>query len=154
MRTWTFRRETHSNRVVRARLSSLVLNYFGQGALLLTTADTTNPFYQLAPKWGIYPLVLLATAATVIAPICDLRRIFVESSGRIPGFVPRLLVVQTSAKKIDSICSRHKLAHDDCHHSPCTRLGTSSRLAGAYGVAVSTTMVITTFSLTYVTREL
>ncbi len=138
-------------------LPALVLNYFGQGALLLANPkDLTHPFFQLAPGWAVYPLVGISTLATVIASQAVISGVF--SLSRQAGFLglfPRLHVVQTSAAKIGQI------------YVPTINwllmtgtimlvLGfqTSSGLAGAYGVAVSATMVITTILAFRVTREL
>lgn len=126
---------------------SLLLQYFGQGALLLTTpAAAHNPFYLLAPRWALYPLVALATVATVIASQAIISGVFSLTRQAIQlGYLPRMEIIHTSRAEIGQI------------YMPAVNralmvativlvfgFGTSSSLAGAYGVAVSTTMVITT----------
>jgi len=133
-------------------LPSLILQYFGQGALLLTNpAAVENPFYLLAPSWALYPLVALATMATIIASQAVITGAFSLSQQAAQlGFLPRMAVKHTSAREIGQI------------YVPFVNwallLGTlylvlefrsSSRLAAAYGIAVTTTMFITTI-LTYV----
>ncbi len=137
-------------------LPALLLNYFGQGALLLRfPAEATQPFYHLAPDWARYPLVLLATAATVIASQAVISGAFSLTRQAVQlGQLPRLRIVQTSASAVGQI------------YIPAVNwllmivtialvLGfrTSSRLASAYGVAVTTTMVITTVLAFYFSRE-
>jgi KUP system potassium uptake protein len=86
-------------------LPALFLNYLGQGALLL--ADPTaldNPFYQLAPGWFHYPLVALATVATVIASQATITGAYSLTKQAIQlGFLPRMVIQQTSAKEIGQI---------------------------------------------------
>lgn len=133
-------------------LPSLVLQYFGQGALLLTQpAAAENPFYLLAPNWALYPLVGIATLATIIASQAVITGAFSLSQQAAQlGFLPRMAVKHTSAREIGQI------------YVPFVNwallIGTlylvlefrsSSRLAAAYGIAVTTTMFITTI-LTYV----
>lgn len=137
-------------------LPSLVLNYFGQGAILLANPQQlAHPFYQLAPGWAIYPLVVLATMATVIASQAVISGVFSMSrQAAFLGLFPRLHVVQTSATKIGQIYvpTMNWLLMAG---TIALVLGfrTSSGLAGAYGVAVSTTMVITTLLAFRITRE-
>jgi KUP system potassium uptake protein len=126
---------------------SLVLNYFGQGALLLTNpAATENPFYLMAPSWALYPLVVLASVATIIASQAVISGAFSLTRQAIMlGFLPRLRVLHTSSEEIGQI------------YVPAVNavlmIGTislvlgfksSAHLAAAYGIAVTTTMVITT----------
>ncbi|MGD9615699.1 MAG: potassium transporter Kup [Alphaproteobacteria bacterium] len=84
---------------------ALVLNYFGQGALLLTNpAAIENPFYLLAPEWGLYPLVLLATAATIIASQAVISGAFSITRQAIQlGYLPRLEVRHTSETEIGQV---------------------------------------------------
>jgi KUP system potassium uptake protein len=138
-------------------LPALVLNYFGQGAVLISNPQQLeHPFYQLAPGWALFPLVVLATIATVIASQAVISGVFsLSRQAAFLGLFPRLHVIQTSATRIGQI------------YVPTINwllmagtialvLGfrTSSGLAGAYGVAVSTTMVITTLLAFRATREL
>ncbi|MCE5181841.1 MAG: potassium transporter Kup, partial [Betaproteobacteria bacterium] len=128
-------------------LPALVLNYFGQGALLIHNPSAIqNPFYLLAPDWALYPLVALATAATVIASQAVISGAFSITRQAIQlGYSPRMEVQHTSEKEIGQI------------YMPTINwtlfiavvalvLGfrTSTNMAAAYGIAVSSTMVITT----------
>jgi KUP system potassium uptake protein len=127
-------------------LPALLLNYFGQGALLLAdSATVANPFYLLAPAWALYPMVVLATWATVIASQAVISGAFSLSSQAVQlGYLPRLTVRHTSAQTMGQI------------YVPAINwlllagvvllvLGflSSSNLAAAYGIAVSGTMAIT-----------
>ena len=127
-------------------LPSLLLNYFGQGALLLTRPEAVeNPFYLLAPGWAVYPLVLLATAATVIASQAVISGAFsISQQAILLGYSPRLDVQHTSEREIGQI------------YLPAINwllwlavialvlgFGSSSNLAAAYGIAVTGTMLIT-----------
>lgn len=130
-----------------AALPGLVLNYFGQGALLLLRPDLAeNPFYNLAPEWALYPLVLLATAATVIASQALITGVFSLTRQAIQlGYAPRFRIVHTSSETIGQIY----IPHINWILFILTswlvfEFGSSSALAAAYGIAVSTTMVITT----------
>jgi len=136
-------------------LPSLVLNYFGQGAQLLTTPESSSPFYDLAPSWAVYPLVLLATMATVIASQAVISGVFsLSRQAALLGLSPRLKVVQTSARKIGQIyVPGINWLMMVATVALVLGFGTSSRLSGAYGVAVSATMVITTLLAYFVTRE-
>ncbi len=128
-------------------LPALVLNYFGQGALVLTNpAEISHPFYELAPHWALYPLVLLATTATIIASQAVISGVFSLTSQIVQlRLLPRLRIVQTHPEERGQI------------YIPLVNwllmvatvglvLGfrSSSNLASAYGVAISTMMVITT----------
>ncbi len=127
-------------------LPSLVLNYFGQGALLLVNpAAIENPFYLMAPAWSLTPLVILSTIATVIASQAVISGAFSITQQAIQlGYTPRLEVQHTSEQEIGQI------------YVPALNwlllvsiialvLGfrTSSNLAAAYGIAVTGTMLIT-----------
>ena len=128
-------------------MPGLVLNYFGQGALLLKMPEAvSNPFYLLAPKWGLIPLVILSTLATVIASQALISGVFSLTRQAIQlGFWPRINIVHTSSLEIGQI------------YVPfmnwallfgvmwlVVTFQTSSRLAAAYGIAVTLTMVVTT----------
>jgi KUP system potassium uptake protein len=134
---------------------ALLLNYFGQGALVLSSgADVTHPFYHLAPAWAIYPLVGLATAATVIASQAVISGVFSLTRQAIAlGDLPRLNIVHTSSEEVGQIYipTVNWLLLAACIGLVVT-FGTSSALADAYGVAVSTDMVITTILVLIVTR--
>ena len=126
---------------------SLVLNYLGQGALLLRNPEAVrNPFYLLSPEWLLYPLLILATAATVIASQAVISGAFSLTKQALQlGFLPRIEVRHSSPHEIGQV------------YVPLVNwvlliatvglvLGfrSSSNLAGAYGVAVTSTMAITT----------
>ncbi|MGE5547397.1 MAG: potassium transporter Kup [Solirubrobacterales bacterium] len=128
-------------------LPALLLNYFGQGALLLKDADAlANPFFSLAPSWAGVPLLVLATAATVIASQAVISGAFSVTRQAIQlGYLPRMTIVHTSEREIGQI------------YIPFLNwvlmvfvmalvigFGSSTNLASAYGTAVTGTMVIDT----------
>ncbi|HEY8516537.1 MAG TPA: potassium transporter Kup [Candidatus Binatia bacterium] len=137
-------------------LPGLLLNYFGQGVLLLERGgEVRNPFYEAAPPWALYPLVALATTAAVIASQAMISGAFSLTQQAVQlGFVPRFTIVHTSGA-----------AHGQIYIPQvntvlailCILLvigfGDSSSLAGAYGVAVTGTMLITSFLFYAVARE-
>ena len=133
----------------------LTLNYFGQGALLLSDPGAVdNPFFNMAPDWALIPLVILATAATVIASQALITGAFSVTKQVIQlGFLPRLQILHTSARDTGQI------------YMPLVNWGlfvvivlavvmfkTSSNLAAAYGIAVCTDMLITTVLTFFVIR--
>ena len=134
----------------------LVLNYFGQGALLLENpAAVKNPFYLMAPDWALLPLVGLATAATVIASQALITGAFSVTKQAIQmGYLPRLRILHTSVRDTGQI------------YMPFINWGlfavivlavvmfrSSSNLAAAYGIAVCTDMLITTILTFFVIRH-
>ena len=136
-------------------MPSLVLNYFGQGALLLNNpAAVKNPFYLMAPDWALLPLVGLATLATVIASQALITGAFSVTKQAIQmGYLPRLNIQHTSVRDTGQI------------YMPFINWGlfvaivlavvmfrSSSNLAAAYGIAVTTDMLITTILTFYVIR--
>ena len=128
-------------------LPALLLNYFGQGALLLGGAEAlANPFYLLAPSWALYPMIILATVATVIASQAVISGAFsLTRQAVLLGFLPRLSIVQTSHEEVGQIY----IPNINWLLMITTIVlvvgfRTSENLTGAYGVAISTTMVITT----------
>jgi KUP system potassium uptake protein len=134
---------------------ALVLNYFGQGALLIADPGAAeNPFYRLVPGWALYPMVALATAATVIASQAVISGAYSITRQAVQlGFLPRLNMVHTSAREIGQIyipavnwtlCAVVLAA--------VIGFGSSSRLAGAYGVAVTGTMLVDTLLTFFVIR--
>jgi len=137
-------------------LPSLLLNYFGQGALLISDPiGSPNPFYHLAPAWGLYPLIILATAATCIASQAVITGAYsLTRQAAQLGLLPRLTVAQTSAH-----------AHGQIYVPAVNWLlmaaaiglvlafRSSGNLAAAYGVAVNSTMAITTVLAYNVARE-
>lgn len=126
---------------------ALLLNYFGQGALLLRDPlGSRNPFFLLAPPWALTPLVLLSAAAAVIASQAVISGAFSLTRQAVQlGFCPRVAIRHTSSEEIGQIyvpsVNRGLLAATILL---VLAFRTSESLAAAYGVAVTTTMVITT----------
>jgi KUP system potassium uptake protein len=130
----------------------LLLNYFGQGALLIVSPESVkNPFYLLAPEYLLYPLVAVSTLATVVASQAVISGAFSLTSQAIKlGLMPRMPIEHTSTKNIGQIyVSRINWSLLLATIWLVVEFGSSSNLAAAYGIAVSSTMVITTL-LTYV----
>ena len=128
-------------------LPALVLNYFGQAALLITDSTAIdNPFYQLAPDWMQYPLVGFAALATVIASQAIISGVFSLTQQSIQlGFLPRMHIKHTTSHAIGQIyvpLVNWLLAAATL--GAVIGFGTSDALAGAYGIAVSLLMAITT----------
>ncbi|HET7366021.1 MAG TPA: potassium transporter Kup [Burkholderiales bacterium] len=134
---------------------ALVLNYFGQGALLISNAKALeNPFYLSYPGWALYPMVVLATAATIIASQATISGAYSMTRQAIQlGYLPRMDIEHTSARTFGQI------------YIPAVNwtllvvvatavigFGSSTRLANAYGVAVMGTMLVTTFLTFFVIR--
>ena len=137
-------------------LPALTLNYFGQGALLLRSPEAIeNPFFLLAPTWALYPLVILAALATTIASQALITGVFSITMQAVQHkYSPRLHISHTSEKESGQIYVKNM--------SRFLMIGaiglvfafkTSSNLASAYGLAVTTTMVITTILFYVVARE-
>ena len=134
-------------------LPALTLNYFGQGGLLLTERGAIeNSFYQLAPEWSHYGLVTLATVATVIASQSIISGAYSLTSQAIQlGFLPHMHVIHTAGKAIGQIyvpTVNWLLAFGTL--TAVTAFGSSAKLAGAFGIAVSLLMAITTLMATFV----
>jgi KUP system potassium uptake protein len=128
-------------------LPALVLNYFGQAGLLISDASAVdNPFYQLAPDWAQYPLVAVAAIATVIASQAIISGVFSLTQQSIQlGFLPRMLIKHTTSHAMGQIyvpLVNWLLAAATL--GAVIGFGTSDALAGAYGIAVSLLMAITT----------
>jgi KUP system potassium uptake protein len=136
-------------------MPALVLNYFGQGALLLKNPEAVkNPFYLMAPDWALIPLLVLATLAAVIASQALITGAFSVTKQVIQlGYLPRLNILHTSVREAGQI------------YIPFVNWGlfvaivlavvmfkTSGNLAAAYGIAVTTDMLITTILTFYVIR--
>ncbi|CAJ0789938.1 Low affinity potassium transport system protein kup [Ralstonia condita] len=134
----------------------LLLNYFGQGALLLREPTAVqNPFFLLMPNWAVGPMVVLATAATVIASQAVISGAFSMTAQAVHlGYAPRMKILYTSDVEIGQI------------YVPVVNyvllllvvavvlaFGKSDNLAAAYGIAVTTTMVLTTCLVTVVMRN-
>jgi KUP system potassium uptake protein len=134
-------------------LPALTLNYFGQGGLLLTDPKAAaNSFYLLAPEWSHYGLVALATCATVIASQSIISGAYSLTSQAMQlGFVPRFKVVHTAGREIGQIyvpIVNWLLAIGTL--TAVIGFGSSAALAGAFGIAVSLLMAITTLMATFV----
>ncbi|MDA8108465.1 MAG: potassium transporter Kup [Betaproteobacteria bacterium] len=136
-------------------LPALTLNYFGQGAVLLADPKSiANPFYHAFPEWALYPMVGLATAATVIASQATISGTYSLTKQAIQlGLLPRMNIVQTSAREIGQIylpgiTAVLLLATIGA----VLGFGSSSALASAYGVAVAGTMLVDTFLTFFVIR--
>lgn len=136
-------------------LPALLLNYFGQGALLLTRPSAiSNPFYNMCPAWAVYPAVVLSTAATIIASQALISGAFsVTRQALMLGFLPRLRVQHTSAHEIGQIyVPIVNWALMVAAVAVVWGFGSSSHLAAAYGVAVTLDMTITTLLASVVAR--
>ena len=134
-------------------LPALTLNYFGQGGLLLADPSAIkSPFYQLGPEWLHYPLVALATVATVIASQAIISGAFSLTQQAINlGFLPRMNVIHTEGREIGQIYIpfvNWALAAGTL--VAVLGFSSSDALAGAYGIAVSLLMAITTLMATFV----
>jgi KUP system potassium uptake protein len=134
---------------------ALALNYFGQGGLLMAQPDAvSNPFFQQLGSWSVYPLVILSTMAAVIASQATISGTFSMTKQAIAlGLLPRMRVLHTSEHQIGQI------------YIPAVNwlqlivvliavvgFGSSDKLAGAYGIAVTATMLATTILTFFVTR--
>lgn len=134
---------------------ALVLNYFGQGAVLMSNPQALeNPFYLAFPSWALYPMVALATAATVIASQATISGAFSMTQQAIKlGFLPRMAVRHTSVTTIGQIyVPLVNWVLLGVVLAAVLGFGSSSRLASAYGVAVMGTMLVTTFLTFFVIR--
>ena len=137
-------------------LPALVLNYFGQGAYLLhDPAAASNPFYALVPEWGLYPMVVLATAAAVVASQALISGAFSLTRQAVQlGYSPRMNIIHTSSAEIGQIYIPQV---NNILMVACLGLvvsfRSSARLAATYGVALSMTMTITTILFAVVARR-
>jgi KUP system potassium uptake protein len=137
-------------------LPALLLNYFGQGALLIHhPAAVENPFFHMAPRWALYPVVAIATMAAVIASQALITGAFSLTMQAVQlGYVPRVEILHTSVRERGQIYipQVNWLLMVSCI-GLVLGFRTSSNVAAAYGVAVTTTMVVTTLLLFRVQRE-
>jgi KUP system potassium uptake protein len=126
----------------------LILNYFGQGALLLSNAAAVeNPFYMLVPSWALWPTIVLATFATVIASQAVISGIFSITWQAVQlGYLPRMRVIHTSSKSLGQVyvpfINNFMLFLTSI---AVIFFRSSENLASAYGITVTGIMVITTF---------
>ncbi len=136
-------------------MPALVLNYFGQGAMLLQHPENVrNPFYEMAPQWALFPLIGLATLATVIASQALITAAFSVTKQAIQlGYLPRLRVVHTSVRETGQIYVPFvNWSLYVCVVFAVVVFGSSSALAHAYGIAVTIDMTITTVMTFFVIR--
>ena len=137
-------------------LPALLLNYFGQGAMVIAHPETIEqPFYLMAPRWALYPLVGLTTVATVIASQAVITGAFSLTRQAVQlGYLPRLEIKHTSEREIGQIyISGINWLLMIASIGLVVGFGSSSRLAAAYGVAVTTDMVFTTILFAFVARS-
>ncbi|MEO8154296.1 MAG: potassium transporter Kup [Rhizobacter sp.] len=136
-------------------MPALVINYFGQGAMLLMHPENVrNPFYEMAPQWALYPLIALATGATVIASQALITAAFSVTKQAIQlGYLPRLRITHTSVKETGQVYVPFiNWALYACIVLAVVTFGSSSKLAAAYGIAVTIDMLITTTMTFFVIR--
>ena len=136
-------------------MPALVLNYFGQGAMLLEhPSKVHNPFFEMAPSWALYPLIILATCATVIASQALITAAFSVTKQAIQlGYLPRLRISHTSVREAGQIYVPFmNWSLYTCIVIAVLMFGTSSKLAAAYGIAVTIDMLITTTMTFFVIR--
>jgi KUP system potassium uptake protein len=137
-------------------LPALVLNYFGQGALLLARPEAiSNPFYALVPRWALYPMVAVATMAAITASQALISGAFSLTQQALQlGYVPRVQILHTSRSEIGQI---YIPEINWMLMIACVLLvvgfRTPGNLAGTYGVAVTITMATTTVLFAVVARE-
>ncbi|MFN7914111.1 MAG: potassium transporter Kup [Vicinamibacterales bacterium] len=137
-------------------MPALLLNYFGQGALLMVEPEAAaNPFFLLGPDWALYPMVALATCATVIASQAVISGAFSITMQAVQfGFLPRLTILHTSSREFGQI---YIPSVNWALMVACIVLvlgfESSSNLAAAYGIAVISTMTITSIMFFVVARQ-
>jgi KUP system potassium uptake protein len=137
-------------------LPALLLNYFGQGALLISRPEVADhPFYGLVPSWAMVPMLALATAATIIASQAVITGAFSLTRQAIQlGYLPRLTIVHTSARHMGQIyVPQVNWLLMVCTIGLVLGFRSSSKLAAAYGVAVTSTMLVSTILFYVVVRE-
>jgi len=135
---------------------ALMLNYLGQGALLLADPDAaTNPFYRLAPTFLLVPLVMLATCAAAIAAQALISAVFSLTRSAVQlGYSPRMSIEYTSASQMGQVyVGSVNWALMLATMALVVGFGSSSRLAAAYGIAVTLTMAVTTVLAYVVARQ-
>ena len=136
-------------------MPALVLNYFGQGAMLLEhPSKVGNPFFEMAPGWALYPLIGLATCATVIASQALITAAFSVTKQAIQlGYLPRLRILHTSVKEAGQIYVPFiNWGLYVCIVIAVVVFQSTTKLAAAYGIAVTIDMLITTTMTFFVIR--
>jgi len=136
-------------------MPALLLNYFGQGAMMLARPETAgNPFYEMVPAWGLYPLIALATGATVIASQALVTAAFSVTKQVVQlGYLPRLRIDHTSEQETGQVYV--PFVNWTLYAGVVIAVvffGSSARLAGAYGITVTIDMFITTIMTFFVIR--
>jgi KUP system potassium uptake protein len=137
-------------------LPCLLLNYFGQSALLLVHPSAkANPFFSLVPEWGLYPMVVIATAAAIVASQALISGAFSLTRQAVQlGYSPRVTIIHTSKSEMGQIYIPEV---NTALWIGCVALvvgfKSSSNLAAAYGIAVTGTMIITTLLFHAVARD-
>ena len=136
-------------------LPALLLNYFGQGALLLVNEQATQPFFMMVPSWALLPYVALSTSAAVIASQALISGAFSVTRQAIQlGYMPRLDVEHTSAREMGQIyVPQVNWGLMVCTIAIVIGFGSSGRLSAAYGMGVAMAMIITTILLHVVMTE-
>jgi KUP system potassium uptake protein len=138
-------------------MPALIVNYFGQGALILRNPSAiANPFYKMVPDWGLYPVIFLATCATVIASQALISGVFSLARQSVQfGYIPRVYIQHTSKTEIGQIYvpTLNWLLFAGSALLVLA-LRSSSAIAHAYGIAVSLTMFITTLLAMLVAKHL
>jgi KUP system potassium uptake protein len=136
-------------------MPALVLNYFGQGAMLLEhPGRVRNPFFEMAPTWALYPLIALATCATVIASQALITAAFSVTKQAIQlGYLPRLRILHTSVREAGQVYVPFiNWSLYACIVIAVVIFGSTTKLAAAYGIAVTIDMLITTTMTFFVIR--
>lgn len=136
-------------------MPSLLINYMGQGALLLSNPKAAeNPFYLMTPQWALWPMVILATAATVIASQALISALFSVVKQAIQlGYLPRMHILHTSVRETGQIYV--PVVNWGLYAAvvfAVLMFGSSGKLAAAYGIAVTVNMTITTILTFFVIR--
>jgi KUP system potassium uptake protein len=135
---------------------ALLINYFGQGALLLRNpAAAGDPFFLMAPRWAMWPLVVLSTLAAAVASQAVISGAFSLTRQAVQlAYLPRMRIQHTSAREMGQIyIPSVNWTLMLCAIGLVIGFGAATNLAGAYGVAVTATMAVTTALLAVVERE-
>ncbi len=138
-------------------MPALLLNYFGQGALLLHDASArANPFYLLCPEWALYPMIGVATAAAIVASQALISGAFSLTHQAVQlGYCPRITVMHTSSTEMGQIyIPEVNWAMGGACIALVLGFKSSTNLAAAYGIAVTGTMTITTLLFHRVMRDI
>lgn len=135
---------------------ALMMNYLGQGAILINNPEAlTNPFYALVPAWALYPSVILATVASIIASQSIISGMFtMVSQAMLLGYLPRMNVVHTSAKQIGQVyIGSINYILFMLAVGAALMFGSSDNLAHAYGLSVSGLMLLTGLLIIFIAQK-